>query len=158
MKIISACLLLFMAVQSLHAQERLPIIDMHLHAMSADAQGPPPLAMCTPIQFPVWDQNRPYAETFMAIQKLPQCSDPVWSPETDDELMTQTIDAMRRLQDIIKWNKLMLNIRKHNKTNLLFGAFGVLCLMFFHFDDGKMVELWEVDNQLGFRRQLGLIP
>ena len=32
MKIIAACLLLFMTVQSLHAQERLPIIDVHLHA------------------------------------------------------------------------------------------------------------------------------
>jgi steroid delta-isomerase-like uncharacterized protein len=31
-------------------------------------------------------------------------------------------------------------------------------MMFFRFDDGKMVELWEVDDQLGFRRQLGLMP
>ena len=31
-------------------------------------------------------------------------------------------------------------------------------MMFFRFADGKMVELWEVDDQLGFRRQLGLIP
>ncbi len=31
-------------------------------------------------------------------------------------------------------------------------------MMFFRFDEGKMVELWEVDDQLGFRRQLGLIP
>ncbi len=31
-------------------------------------------------------------------------------------------------------------------------------MMFFHFEDGKMVELWESDDQLGFRRQLGLIP
>ena len=26
----------------------LPVIDMHLHAMAADDQGPPPLGMCTP--------------------------------------------------------------------------------------------------------------
>lgn len=97
MKIIAACLLLFMTVPSLYAQERLPIIDMHLHAMAADAQGPPPLAMCTPMEFPAWDPNRPYAETFMSIQKTPQCSDPVWSPETDDEVMTQTIEVMERL-------------------------------------------------------------
>lgn len=31
-------------------------------------------------------------------------------------------------------------------------------MMFFRFEDGKMLELWEVDDQLGFRRQLGLIP
>jgi len=38
MKIIAAFLLLFMTVQSLHAQERLPILDMHLHAMAVDAK------------------------------------------------------------------------------------------------------------------------
>jgi len=97
MKSISACLLLFMTVQSLFAQERLPIIDMHLHAMAADAQGPPPLAMCTPMEFPVWDQNQPYGMTFMSMQKEPECADPVWSPETDEELMNQTIEVMERL-------------------------------------------------------------
>jgi uncharacterized protein len=97
MKIIAACLLAGLAVQSLHAQDRLPIIDMHLHALAADAQGPPPLAMCTPMQFPVWDPDQSYAETFLAIQKNPHCPDPVWSPETDEELMTQTIEVMERL-------------------------------------------------------------
>jgi uncharacterized protein len=100
MKIVAACLLLFMTLQSLHAQERLPIIDMHLHAMAADAQGPPPLAMCTPMQFPAWDPNQSYTETFMSMHKTPQCTDPVWSPETDDELMTQTLEVMERLNII----------------------------------------------------------
>ncbi len=31
-------------------------------------------------------------------------------------------------------------------------------MMFFRFEDGKVVELWEVDDQLGFRRQLGIEP
>ena len=97
MKIIAACLLLFMTVHSLPAQERLPIIDIHLHAMPADAQGPPPLAMCTPIEFSVWDQNRPYGEAFISMQKAPECPDPVWSPETDEELMNQTLEVMERL-------------------------------------------------------------
>lgn len=100
MKIIGAFLFLFITVQSLYAQERLPIIDMHLHAMAADAQGPPPLAMCTPMQFPAWDPNRPYAETFMSTQKTPPCPDPVWSPETDEEVMSQTIEVMERLNII----------------------------------------------------------
>ena len=97
MKIIVACLLLFMTVQSLNAQELLPIIDMHMHAMAANAQGPPPLAMCTPLQLPTWDPNRPYVETFMSMQKEPECANPVWSPETDEELMNQTIEVMERL-------------------------------------------------------------
>lgn len=36
MKSFAACLLLFMTVQSLYAQDRQPIIDMHLHALAAD--------------------------------------------------------------------------------------------------------------------------
>lgn len=31
-------------------------------------------------------------------------------------------------------------------------------MMFFRFEEGKMVELWEVDDKLGFNKQLGIIP
>jgi hypothetical protein len=31
------------------AQQPLPIIDMHLHAYPADANGPPPLGLCIPL-------------------------------------------------------------------------------------------------------------
>lgn len=31
-------------------------------------------------------------------------------------------------------------------------------LMFFRFEDGQVTEMWEVDDQLGFRQQLGVIP
>lgn len=30
-------------------------------------------------------------------------------------------------------------------------------MMLFRFEDGRLVELWESDDQLGFRRQLGLV-
>jgi hypothetical protein len=43
MKKIAAFLLLFMSVQSLKAQERLSIIDMHLHAAEAGANGLSPV-------------------------------------------------------------------------------------------------------------------
>jgi predicted TIM-barrel fold metal-dependent hydrolase len=70
---------------------------MHLHALAADEQGPPPVAMCTPIEpFPAWDPQAPYAETFMAMLKTPPCEDPVWSPTTDDELMRETLAVMSR--------------------------------------------------------------
>ena len=83
------------------AQERLPILDMHLHALPADHQGPPPLAMCTPFEhMPTWDPVAPYGETFMAMFKQPPCDDPVWSPETDEEVMTQTIEALQELNII----------------------------------------------------------
>mgnify|MGYP001125489844 CR=1 FL=1 len=81
------------------AQTRLPIIDMQLHAHTADSQGPPPLGMCTPINpFPVWDPAEPYADLFLRTFKNPPCDDPVWSPMTDDELMHETLAMLD------KWN------------------------------------------------------
>jgi predicted TIM-barrel fold metal-dependent hydrolase len=79
------------------AQQNLPVIDMHLHALAADAQGPPPVAICTPIDpFPVWDPAEPYGTVFMDMLKQPPCDDPVWSPMTDEELMAETIEVMNR--------------------------------------------------------------
>jgi predicted TIM-barrel fold metal-dependent hydrolase len=75
-----------------------PVIDMHMHALAADEQGPPPMGMCTPFdEFPEWDQRQPYTEIFMDRFKRPRCKDPVWSPRTDDELMRETTAAMERL-------------------------------------------------------------
>jgi predicted TIM-barrel fold metal-dependent hydrolase len=79
------------------AQQREPIIDMHMHALAANDQGPPPLGMCTPwAEYPAWDPATPYAARFLAAMKKPECSDPVWSPTTDDELMNRTIAIMER--------------------------------------------------------------
>lgn len=79
------------------AGDRLPIIDMHIHAYPADGQGPPPLAMCTPIDpMPAWDPIRPYAETFMKLLKEPSCDNPVWSPMTDEEVMTRTLAELEK--------------------------------------------------------------
>ena len=45
------------------SQERMPIIDMHMHALAANHQGPPPVAICSPFdQFPAWDPAQPYGE------------------------------------------------------------------------------------------------
>ena len=79
------------------SQERAPIIDMHLHALAADAQRPPPLGMCTPINpMPTWDPSGPYTTVFLEMLKHPSCDDPVWSPMTDAELLAQTVDVMER--------------------------------------------------------------
>ncbi len=90
-------ILAFVGIFSIaHAADRLPVIDMHMHAYPADAQGPPPLAMCTPFELPAWDPKTPFGDVFMNVAKRPTCDDPVWSPETDEELLSQTIDAMER--------------------------------------------------------------
>ena len=83
------------------AAERPPIIDMHMHALGADAQGPPPVALCAPIPaFDAWDQRRPFAEQFLAMLKNPLCPDPIWSPATDDEVRSRTLAVMDRLNVI----------------------------------------------------------
>lgn len=90
-------MLLMLLADPASAEGQLPIIDMHLHAIAADGQGPPPVAVCTPIDpFPVWDPREPYDTVFMGMLKQPRCDDPVWSPITDEELMVQTIDVMNR--------------------------------------------------------------
>lgn len=74
-----------------------PIIDMHLHAMPADANGPPPLGLCAPFsEFPLADFDRSWADTFIAWQKEPPCPDPVWSPRTDEALMQESIAVLAR--------------------------------------------------------------
>ena len=80
------------------AATREPIIDVHMHALHADDQGPPPMGMCTPIvAMPVWDQREKYSDEFLARFKHPPCNDPVWSPMTDETLMRETIAIMDRL-------------------------------------------------------------
>lgn len=80
------------------AENRDPIIDVHMHASGPADQGPPPLGMCTPIDpMPHWDPSEPYQATFLNILKSPACSDPVWSPETEKELLQQNIDVMERM-------------------------------------------------------------
>ncbi|HET7694759.1 MAG TPA: amidohydrolase family protein [Vicinamibacterales bacterium] len=69
-----------------------PIIDMHMHALAADEQGPPPMAMCAPFpDFFPWDPKGPYLDQFIARFKKPACKDPIWSPMTDAEVLAQTL-------------------------------------------------------------------
>lgn len=97
MKTVLAFLLFLSLAVPAHAQDRHPIIDVHLHALPADDQGPPPVAICTPIEsFPAWDPAEPYSASFMAMLKEPPCEDPVWSPTTDEELMSETIAVLER--------------------------------------------------------------
>ncbi|HYI02993.1 amidohydrolase family protein [Hyalangium sp.] len=96
--IMAGCLLLLACGHSAQrAATPPPIIDMHFHAMGAGDQGPPPLAMCVSGEaLPVWDQRRPWPEQFIGWLTSPECSDPVWSPKTDDELMQRNLDVLRR--------------------------------------------------------------
>ena len=77
------------------------IIDMHVHAMTADDQGPPPLAFPLPVtEWPVHDPAEPYVGTFGRWLSQPHGERPAWSPTTDEELRDRTLDIMQR-RDII---------------------------------------------------------
>lgn len=78
-------------------EARQPIIDMHLHALHADDQGPPPVAICAPyVTFPTrdarWDAQK-YAAEFT---QRPDCPRPLWSAKTDEELMRKSLEVMAR--------------------------------------------------------------
>lgn len=74
-----------------------PIIDMHLHATTAAENGPPPVGMCAPgVEFPTYDPARPSIEQFLEWLKNPPCENPVWSPETDEDLMRDTLEILER--------------------------------------------------------------
>jgi uncharacterized protein len=74
-----------------------PIIDMHLHALAADAQGPPPLRFCAPPKsYPAADSGSSWADTFQGLMKDASCHHPMQSPMTDRELMERTLAIMKR--------------------------------------------------------------
>ncbi|MFM5931509.1 MAG: amidohydrolase family protein [Novosphingobium sp.] len=94
---IGAAALALMACAPSFAARPEPIIDMHLHALRADDQGPPPMAMCTPMDpMPNWDTSRPVMENFIEPFKKPGCKDPIWSPKTDEEVMQRTLAMMEK--------------------------------------------------------------
>jgi predicted TIM-barrel fold metal-dependent hydrolase len=87
--------------RELHAQALPPpILDMHLHALHATDQGPPPMGMCPGTEFAAMEPGRAWADTFMESFKKPRCAKPIWSPTTDDALMNRSLAVMKRLNII----------------------------------------------------------
>jgi predicted TIM-barrel fold metal-dependent hydrolase len=75
--------------------ERLPIIDMHLHARRAAYAGDDPPAMCTP--FTIMPRSDPARSVYEGMAfNAPPCAQPIPAATTDDEVMRETIAAMER--------------------------------------------------------------
>lgn len=79
------------------AAQALPIIDMHMHAYPADAQGPPPVIVCAPyeempLRDPLVSDRRYAADTFKAAH----CRHPIRSGQTDDEVREQSLAMLKR--------------------------------------------------------------
>lgn len=75
-----------------------PIIDMHLHAYPAGAQGPPPVVVCAPYEtMPTRDPRDADGVYAGKTFKAATCRHHIWSAKTDDELRTRTLAILRRL-------------------------------------------------------------
>lgn len=76
------------------SQKRPPIIDMHMHARTADHYGKPPQPMCVEVKrMPFWDQTKPLGDSLGLSP--PQCR-LIMSPATDKELREKTLSVMQR--------------------------------------------------------------
>lgn len=96
MKIFCSAILTFLPAVFACAQP--PILDMHLHALPADFAGPERTGNCvSPESMIVWDQREPYAEAWGRLNTEPPCDDPVWAPQTDVDIMAETIETMNEL-------------------------------------------------------------
>lgn len=75
-----------------------PVFDVHLHALPAAQNGPPPTGVCVGVSANLrYDPATPWAAAVGQMMKQPACDNPIWGPETDREVMEESIAAMRRL-------------------------------------------------------------
>ncbi len=78
-------------------KKKLPVIDMHLHALKADDQGPPPVSFCLPVtELPAIDPGKEYGPQFFDWLNRKDCSKKIMSPVTDTGLMNRTVEIMKR--------------------------------------------------------------
>lgn len=98
MRIATLCIGLVLIAASAAAQDGQPILDMHLHAYPADGNGPPPLGLCVPVvsQVPHFDPREEWEDVFLQALKEPPCPDPIWSPTTDEAVMEETIEVLKK--------------------------------------------------------------
>lgn len=97
---LSTVLMLFLALfgnLALAQESRLPIIDMHFHAVAVNSQGPPPIGLCSPFrEIPAADPATAYPDQWLPLLKNPPCDDPVWSPISDQELMAASLAILEK--------------------------------------------------------------
>lgn len=75
-------------------QEASPVFDVHLHALSAAAQGPPPQAICAPMD--MLPTARDGRSVRSPMGNDPLCEEPLWSPTSDEAVKQESLAAIRR--------------------------------------------------------------
>jgi predicted TIM-barrel fold metal-dependent hydrolase len=89
-----AAISLLGSLSTASGQRRLPIIDMHMHARTADHYGTPPQPMCAEVrEMPVWDQTKTLGDSLGSTP--PKCK-LLMSPTTDKKLLEDTLAVMKR--------------------------------------------------------------
>lgn len=99
LKTFMLCLFAFFFNQLIVAQKRpLPVIDMHLHALHANDQGPAPLSLGAPFRdLGINDPKDDFRQVFMKALKTKMWADHyITSPSTDDSLREMTLAVLRR--------------------------------------------------------------
>ena len=97
MKTIASCLATMVFVLAAIGQHRpLPVIDMHLHALHADDQGPAPISVGAPFRdLGINDPKNDFRKIFMQALKTNVWADRYFiSPSTDDSLKQLTLSAL----------------------------------------------------------------
>ncbi|HZW15764.1 MAG TPA: amidohydrolase family protein [Brevundimonas sp.] len=83
------------------AQTPPPIIDMHLHAQEADAQGPPGQTICAPyVNWPALDPGEPIGRYLEAFSGRPDCPRRFTASTIDAEIRDRTLAELDRLNVI----------------------------------------------------------
>jgi uncharacterized protein len=81
-----------------NGQSRPPVIDMHLHALDADAQGPPPVNIGAPFRdLAINDSGDNFREVFKkALESNLWADQFITSPSTDDSMKMMTLAMLRK--------------------------------------------------------------
>jgi uncharacterized protein len=101
---------------SAQSKKNLPIIDMHLHALLANDQGPAPLTIGAPFDnFGPFDPKNKYLNYFYALTHSHNSINTVTSPGTDDSVRNLTIAVLNKhnifavtsgdIEVVRKWKK-----------------------------------------------------
>ena len=107
-----------------------PVIDMHLHAQAADAQGPPGQTICAPyVNWPARDPGEPLGRYFEAFSGSPDCPRKFEAAVTDKEIRDSTLAELDRLNIIAVTSgapDLVELWRKQSPTRIIPGVSGPL--------------------------------
>ncbi len=73
------------------------IIDMHLHALAAADQGPPPVVICAPYDtIPIRDVAKGATPYAVYAFKAAHCAHPIWSSADDAALQRDSLAELRK--------------------------------------------------------------